>query len=113
MDEDLAKWLYDAHMAARQIRSFVVDATFGQYQDDIMLRSAVERQFEITGEALKRIRDYDLDTFESIRGARGAVSFRNILAHGYDSIDEEIVWGIIQDDLPVLIEDLAKLSSEI
>lgn len=109
MEVEIQKWLFDAHQASRTIQEFLKEKEFEDYTDNLMLSSAVERQFEILGEALKRIRDRDelfLET--SITGWRGAISFRNILAHGYDHIDHEVVWGIIEDDLPDLIQSIEK-----
>jgi len=96
MDDEVAKWLYDALQASKQIRKFVGDKSAEDYTSDALLSSAVERQFEIVGEALKRIRDRDEEFIEGIDGWRGAISFRNILAHGYDDIDNEVVWGIMK-----------------
>ena len=70
------------------------------------MRSAVERKFEIMGEGLNRVRHEDEDALATIRNAREIVSFRNILAHGYDTIDDRIVWDIITHDLDGLIEDV-------
>lgn len=109
MEIEIQKWLYDANKASQTIREFLKEKEFESYSTDRMLRSAVERQFEILGEALKRIRDKDEEFLEtSITGWRGAISFRNILAHGYEHIDDDIVWGIITDDLPGLIESIEK-----
>lgn len=109
METEIQKWLYDAHKASVTIQEFLKGKIFDDYTKDLMLSSAVERQFEILGEALKRIRDRNeafLD--KSIPGWRGAISFRNILAHGYDHLEDEIIWGIIEDDLPILIESIEK-----
>ena len=109
MEVEIQKWLFDAHEASKAIRIFLKEKTYEDYTKDLMLSSAVERQFEILGEALKRIRDKDEEFLEtSITGWRGAISFRNILAHGYDHLDDEIIWGIIKDDLPKLIESIQK-----
>ena len=109
METEIQKWLLDAHKAAKAIQGFVSDKEFKDYTNDLMLSSAIERQFEILGEALKRIRDRNEEFLDrSITGWRGAISFRNILAHGYDSIDDELIWGIIEDDLPVLIDSIQK-----
>jgi len=56
MDNESAKWLYDALEAARLVRSFVEGKDFAEYEADALLKSGVERQFEIVGEALKRVR---------------------------------------------------------
>jgi len=107
MEVEIQKWLFDAHQASKAIQIFLKEKEFEDYTQDLMLSSAVERQFEILGEALKRIRDKDEEFLEtSITGWRGAISFRNILAHGYDHLDNEIIWGIIEDDLPKLVESL-------
>ena len=109
MEVEIQKWLFDAHQASQAIRGFLNEKDYEDYCQDLMLSSAVERQFEILGEALKRIRDKDEKFLEtSIIGWRGAISFRNILAHGYDHLDDEIIWGIIEDDLPVLIGSIEK-----
>lgn len=109
MKIEIQKWLYDAWKASEAIQDFLKNKNFEDYTNDQMVRSAVERQFEILGEALKRTRDQD-EAFleESIDGWRGAISFRNILAHGYDYIDNEVVWGIIEKDLPALVDSIQK-----
>lgn len=71
-----------------------------------MLRSAIERKFEIIGEALNRIQKAAPDVLSRIRNYRDIISFRNILSHGYDSIDDRIVWGIIEEELDPLAEDI-------
>ncbi len=74
-----------------------------------MLRSAVELKFEIMGEALNRIDRDDPGLLSRIRDCRDIISFRNILVHGYDAIDDRIVWGVIEEDLDNLIEDVTRL----
>ena len=80
-----------------------------EYLADVLLRSAVERQFEIIGEAMNRAAQLD-DTVES-RGPelRRIVGLRNRIIHGYDSVDDELVWSIVQDNLPSLRTSLAAL----
>ena len=67
-----------------------------------MLRSAVERQFEIVGEALNRLSREDPAVAARIPDVSRIVGFRNVLAHGYDIVDDEAVWSAITDDLPTL-----------
>lgn len=64
-----------------------------------MLRSACERQLEIIGEAMTRLRDSHPAVFERISNGRSIIGFRNRLIHGYDTVDEEIVWDVIQTKL--------------
>ena len=103
--------MYDALEASKKIAQFTEGKSFQEYDKNDLLRSAVERQFEILGEALNRLKKIDQETLDSIEGYRGAISFRNILAHGYDIADNVVVWGIIEKDLPKLkasIENLLK-----
>jgi uncharacterized protein with HEPN domain len=76
---------------------------------DELLRSGVERKFEIMGEALGRIARDDPAVLSQIRDYRDIISFRNILVHGYDSIDDRIVWDTIETDLDNLLEDVDNL----
>lgn len=111
MDEKILKLLYDADESIKKIDTFVADITFEGYDNNDLLRSAVERQFEILGETLNRIKKMDETLVASIEGYRGAVSFRNVLIHAYDSIDNIVVWSVIKEDLPKLkksIENLIK-----
>jgi uncharacterized protein with HEPN domain len=112
MEDDLLKHLYDIKEAAAAILRFVRGKTFDDYERDELLRSGVERKFEILGEALTRVSRDTPTVLDQIREHRNIVSFRNILAHGYDSIDNRIVWGIIEEDLGKLFEDVERLIAE-
>jgi uncharacterized protein with HEPN domain len=109
MKDDSLAPLHDLLQASREIKTFVSGRTFDDYKSDSMLRSAVERKFEIMGEALTRIRKVDEQVLTQIRDHRDIISFRNILIHGYDTIDDRIVWGVIQEDLYSLIQDVEAL----
>ena len=112
MADELLKHLYDIREATAAIFRFIRGKTFDDYEQDELLRSGIERKFEILGEALNRIRRDDPTLLDKIREHRTIVSFRNILAHGYDSIDNRIVWGIIEEDLGKLLEDVERLIEE-
>lgn len=71
-----------------------------------MLRSAVERQFEIIGEALRRLEEVSVDEASLISNRRRIIAFRNQLAHGYFAIQHDVVWAVAQNDLPTLAEEL-------
>jgi uncharacterized protein with HEPN domain len=112
MEDECLKHLYDIREAAVTILRFVRGKTFHDYEQDELLRSGVERKFEIIGEALNRIGRDHPSILDRIREHRTIVSFRNILVHGYDSIDNRIVWGIIEEDLGKLLEDVERLLVE-
>jgi uncharacterized protein with HEPN domain len=112
MQPDSPKYLEDIRDAA----AFVLDATrktdLAQYLENRLLRQAVERNFEIIGEALNRLRRTDPKTVGRIGDTPRIVAFRNILAHGYDTIDHEIVWYLIRKDLPDLLQVVEVLLAE-
>ena len=112
MEDDLLKHLYNIKEATAAFLRFVRGKTFDDYEQDELLRSGVERKFKIIGEALNRVSRDNPTVLDKIREHRNIMSFRNILAHGYDSIDNRIVWGIIEEDLGKLLEDVERLLAE-
>ena len=71
-----------------------------------MLRSAVERQFEIVGEALNRLSKLDESVASKISDIARIVAFRNILVHAYAQIDDRVVWGVVEANLATLITEV-------
>lgn len=112
MKPDVIAHLHDIIKSADAIKQFIEGKTFDDYVSDDILRSAIERKCEIIGEALNRIRRDDADILDHIRNHREIVSFRNILAHGYDSIDDQIVWDVIGEDLDQLRHDTKSLINQ-
>jgi uncharacterized protein with HEPN domain len=74
-----------------------------------MLRAAVEREFEIIGEALAGLARLDEDLVSGISEYRRIIAFRNILIHGYAEIDDRLVWDIVESKLPILRREVAAL----
>lgn len=104
--------LWDARRAAELIRSFIEGRTPSDYVDDPMLRSAVERQFEIIGEALNRLARADPAVAHGIDDLPRIVAFRNVLTHRYATIDDAIVWEVATERLPRLIDLLTGLLND-
>ena len=96
MHGDAAKLIWDARQALQRIKRFVARKDFAAYQSDELLRSAVERQFEILGEALNQLSRLDPDMAEKIPELPRIVAFRNILIHGYASVDDRLAWGVVE-----------------
>lgn len=99
---ELAKYLYDVQQAATTLAGFVDGRSWDDYQHDAMLRAAVERQFEIIGEALSQLARRDAALAARIPEHRSIIAFRNILIHGYADVDHALVWGIVQTRLAPL-----------
>jgi len=106
------KLLEDVRQACELIRTFTADQTLDQYVSNAMMKSAVERQFEIIGEALRHLAAEDPAMISNIRDHRQIISFRNILIHGYDVIEDDVVWGVIQEKLSVLENQVESLLNE-
>ena len=112
MRRESKKFLFDIDEACRAVRDFTKGKTFEDYRRDLMLRSAVERQFEIIGEALNRLHHVDPHTAEQIPEFQRIIAFRNILIHGYAAIQNDTVWGVVEGNLPALADRVGRLLSE-
>jgi len=109
MRHDVKTFLYDIQQACDSLQEFTSGKTFADYQKDELLRAGVERKLMIVGEAV-RVKTKDLMTLESdISQARQINGFRNVLVHGYFAIEEETIWGIVKNDIPVLADEVAQL----
>jgi uncharacterized protein with HEPN domain len=113
MNNAAKKLLFDVLESARSIRDWCTDRTFTDYESDRQFRRAVEREFEIIGEALGRLSTADIHTAERIDELPRIVGFRNRIIHGYDSIDDATVWGVIEGHLPALLKQVQNLLGEI
>jgi uncharacterized protein with HEPN domain len=103
------KYLHDIARASDLVAEFVAGAGIDDYADNAMLRAAVEREFEIIGEALAGLARLDEDLVSSISEYRRIIAFRNILIHGYAEIDDRLVWDIVESKLPILRREVAAL----
>lgn len=110
--ERILKTLDDIRDAA----SFILATTTGKDQDDYrndrLLKQAVERNFEITGEAIGRLFREAPEVAERIGEYERVIAFRNILIHGYDLVDDELVWDTIQEKVPILLAEVEGLIQE-
>jgi uncharacterized protein with HEPN domain len=106
MHADAPKLLWDARRAAERVARFTRGKSFADYEADELLRSGVERQLAIAGEALSQLRRIDPATAGTISELPRVVGFRNVLIHGYATVDNRIVWGIIEANLRPLLTSL-------
>jgi uncharacterized protein with HEPN domain len=112
MNEKVLKCLYDIKLAIEEIDSFFVgtEKSYDNYCKDILLRRAIERNLEIIGEAMSRI--LKEDPGYNIEHARRIVGLRNQIIHGYDSVSDENIWGIVLNHLPYLKIEVDRVIDE-
>ena len=113
MQHDPRAHLADVLDAAARIDRFTEGVEFDGYTADDMRQSAVERQLEIIGEALNRLRRDSPELTERIADVPRIVGLRNVIAHGYDIVDHEAVWDAIRLDLPGLVAAVSALLAEL
>ena len=112
MQPDIYKFLYDVKLACQALIEFTSDKSLSDYDADLLLRSAIERQLGIIGEALNQALKIDPTLGKEITGIRQIINLRNVIIHGYADIENETIWGILQKDLPALYEQVRKLLDE-
>ena len=111
MNDETRKNLIDILQAAEEIENFVSGINFKTYQTTPVIKRAVERDFEIIGEALNRIKNTDDELLEKVSEHHRIIGFRNILIHGYDIVDETIVWQAVTNHLPILVGEIKEILS--
>jgi uncharacterized protein with HEPN domain len=101
MQLEIQKYLFDIRESIDSINEYLGDKRdFQIYQKDKLLRRGIERELEIIGEAANKI--LKVDSNIKIDNARKIVDLRNWVIHGYDKIDDVIIWGIVSRQLPLL-----------
>ena len=106
------KLLLDVQEAGTSIRQRCAGHTFDEYVADRWFRRTVEREFEIIGEALNRLERLAPPTAARIASLRRIVDFRNRIIHGYDSVDDVIVWRTVEHHLPLMLAEVEKLLTD-
>ena len=106
------KYLFDVQQAAVLLTEFTAGRKFADYERDAMLRAAVEREFEVMGEALTKLAQIDEEIAGQITDYRRIIAFRNILIHGYADVDDRLVWDVVESKLPVLRREVDALLAE-
>jgi uncharacterized protein with HEPN domain len=109
MDREIKTWLYDVISSIEEIDQFFPEGerVFENFKNDIKTKRAIERNLEIIGEAVKRIIDKDSDF--KLSNSKKVIGLRNRIIHGYDVISDELIWGILINDLPKLRSEISIL----
>ncbi len=112
MRPETAKILEDIRAEAEFIVSETAGESFDSYRENRRLRRAVERSFEIIGEAMRRLLERDQETAARITAHTQIIAFRNVLIHGYDILDQATIWEVLQSSLPILKSEVEALLQE-
>ncbi|MCT4645147.1 MAG: DUF86 domain-containing protein [Carboxylicivirga sp.] len=108
MKREIKKYLFDIKTSIDSIFSYLGDErNFIEYQNNKLLRRGIEREIEIIGEAMNRI--LKIEPTIQIEHARQIVDTRNWVIHGYDKVDDVVIWGIVSNHLPKLKEEIETL----
>ncbi|MBS7232683.1 DUF86 domain-containing protein [Flavobacterium psychroterrae] len=112
MDNNIKTWLFDIWSSINEIEGYFFNQSmqFQNYQKDMRTKRAVERNIEIIGEAMNRILKENNEI--QISDSRKIVAVRNRIIHGYDSVSDEVIWGIVVKQLPILKAEVEKMLSE-
>lgn len=113
MPRDPRAYLHDMRQAAVLTRQFIEGKTLDEYKRDVLLRSAVERQLAIVGEALSQLLKIVPQFAERFSDRRRLIAFRNRVIHGYSTVDDDIVWSIARTKLQVLLDEIEALLREL
>jgi uncharacterized protein with HEPN domain len=102
MQPRLLKYLLDIDSIIEEVENIKVRVgnDFITFKSDFILQRAIERDLEIIGEAVRNIRDQF--PLIKITSSSKIIGLRNLITHAYDSIEPEMIWGIIQKDIPLL-----------
>lgn len=104
-NQKIAVWYSDLYTI--NTYSFGGKANFYEYQNNLTVKRAIERELEIIGEAVKRILNEQPDF--QLSNARRIVDLRNYIIHGYDAIDDETIWGIVNKHVPLLEHEISQI----
>jgi uncharacterized protein with HEPN domain len=100
------KYLLDIETVIAEIESFkaLIDNDYEKYCNNLVVKRATERDLEIIGEAVKNLLQVQPDI--QIQSSRKIIGLRNLISHAYDTVEDELIWGIIQKDIPRLAAEV-------
>jgi uncharacterized protein with HEPN domain len=109
MRHDPGKLCEDVLRCIEEVDAFCHGKTFDDFREDRRLQLIVERELEIIGEALARLRRDHPTLVDQIRDSHKIVGLRNVLAHGYDILEHEILWDIVINKIPLRKRDIQRM----
>lgn len=112
MRPEVVKYLQDIRQACALLEDFTRGKSFANYQAEALLRAGVEREFIVIGEALMQAAKLEPTLDQFIPALPQIVGFRNVLVHGYAVVQHRTVWGIVENDLAPLQQQVQSLIAQ-
>lgn len=111
MQLKLLKYILDIESIIQEIEKVkqLTQNNFNTFRSEILYQRAIERDLEIIGEAIRKM--IEIDPNIQISSAKNIIGLRNIISHAYDSVEPELLWGIIQNNIPVLNKEVILLKN--
>lgn len=111
MQPKLLKYILDIESIIQEIEKVkqLTQNNFNTFRSEILYQRAIERDLEIIGEAIRKM--IEIDPNIQISSAKNIIGLRNIISHAYDSVEPELLWGIIQNNIPVLNKEVIHLKN--
>ena len=109
---DPKKYLYDIVNCSEFVLQLTKDKTVDDYKKDRVFRSALERELQIIGEAMLQLDHISPETVDKISEHRSIIGFRHVLVHGYDSLDPDTVWNVVETKIEILLRQARDLLSQ-
>ncbi len=111
MQPKVLKYILDIESIVSEIEEIKlrINNNFDAYKADFVVQRAIERDLEIIGEAVKKL--LELDNSIEISFSKRIIGLRNIISHAYDTVEPELIWGIIQKDIPVLYQEIQAIKN--
>ncbi len=113
MANDPRKYLEDMILAAANVTEILGTADLAMYLDSLTIRSGVERQLQIIGEALYQLDRRHPSVASRVDSYRVIINFRHVLVHGYDTLNDSAVYSIAVERIPGLVRELTELLKEL
>lgn len=109
MPPEAHKYLFDIEQACLTAMGYIGGKSYEDYLDESVVRSGVQYQLVIIGEAMNKLIRLAPEVEPKVTDCRRIISFRNVVVHCYDRVDNEIVWSIVQNGLPVLLHEVRRV----
>ena len=109
MKSNFTDSLNDIYSSMKLTQEFTDRLSFEDFQDDVKTLYAVIRCIEVIGEAVKRLPDAFRESYPDIPW-KAMAGMRDRLIHGYDIVDNEIVWNTVTKTIPLLLNKFSEIS---